>query len=72
MSLWLFEKKRGRVVMLFSDPFVAREMVRRIWERFRGRWDGVSTNGGEWKVAAGCPGTALKTEAQHEPGPAAI
>jgi hypothetical protein len=33
MKVWPFKKKHGRVVMLFQDPVVAREMARRISEK---------------------------------------
>lgn len=33
MKLWPFKKKHGRVVMLFQDPAVGREMAKRISEK---------------------------------------
>lgn len=33
MKVWPFKKRRGRVVMLFQDPAVGRELARRISEK---------------------------------------
>jgi len=55
------KKRKGGVVMLFQDPSIGLVLARRIAARnlICGRWECPAGNGGEKKLAAGCPGSSF-------------
>ena len=58
MTFLNFGKKTGGPVLLFADPFVGRELMRRLSVNFCSRREELAENGGENDLAAGCPGSS--------------